>query len=119
MAGTGMSMTRLSPNQARWAALTRSTTAASLLVTGPPSERRMSGGWGQPAASASARTMRSMAETICRCTLSSKARMLRASVARSGMTFAFVPAWNSPTVTTAGWRGSISRDTMVWSRVTM
>jgi hypothetical protein len=46
-------------------------------------------------------------------------RTLSVNSAVAGMMFSFSPPWKVPTVTTAGRRGSISRETMVWRRVMM
>jgi hypothetical protein len=45
-------------------------------------------------------------------------RTVSSSLASSGMTLRLVPAWNVPTVMTAGSNGRTSRATTVWSVTT-
>src|SRR6478735_10189940 len=102
---------------ARWAAITRSTTSAVLTVAGGFSRIVRVGGSGQPAAWASAPTIRSTAATARAIEASDRARRFTVKVAVSGMMFDFVPAWKVPTVTTSGSSGDVSRAAIVCSRV--
>ena len=56
--------------------------------------------------------------STCLRTPASNVRTLSLMTASSGMTFSFVPACSTPTVTTAASLAATSRDTMVWSRRT-
>ena len=94
-------------------------TPASLSVSGNRSNSSNSGSCGQSEAWHSARTMRSMASSTVRRVASLNVRTFSCSVACSGMTLLFVPAWMLPTVSTAVSPGATSRATTVCNRTTI
>ena len=61
---------------------------------------------------------RRIAASICAETAASMVRTMPLSCAAPAMMLRAVPAWNSPTVSTAGESGFTSRLTIVWSCAT-
>ena len=103
----------------RNASTTFSVVSGSFVTDEYRSSGTISGGFGAPAAVASALTIRSMAASTCLRTPSSMVRTFNLMIASSGMTFSFVPACRTPTVTTAESVGATSRETIVCSLITV
>src|SRR4051794_29703591 len=109
----GSTTIRETASKAGWV---KSAASGSFTTAGNEAPRVISGSRGAPAATASPRTMRSMAASTRVRTSAPVVRMLTWSSARSGMMFAADPACRLPTVMTALSVPASSRDTMVCSR---